>query len=93
MPFISTADVIFLLFLFALQERKRQAAPKPIRRPVTAITAASHTGTLFVQSVVRGWAVVAGVVGVMELWAETVLCVSGAVVVVELGKLFAFVKM
>ena len=93
MPFISTADVILLLFLFALQEWKRQAAAEPIRRPVTATTTTTHTDTVLVQPAMRGSAVVVGVVGVMELWAETVLFVSGGVVVVELGKLFAFVKM
>lgn len=50
---------------------------QPIRRPITASTAASHAGTLPEQSAVSGWA--------------EVVCVVGAVV--ELGKLFALVKM
>lgn len=66
MPFISTADVISLLFLLALQERRSQVTPQPIRRPVTASTAASHTGTSFVQSQMMV-VVVLVVVGVVVL--------------------------
>lgn len=87
MPFISTADVIGLLFLLAMQKRRSQVTPQPIRRPATASTAASHTGTLFVPLEVRGSNVVA------ELWGKAVLSVLGAVVVAEMGKLFTFVKM
>lgn len=85
MPFISTAAVLIVLLLLALQERRSQVTDQPIRRPATASTAASHIGTLSVQSGARGWAVL-GVVG-------AVLSVVGVVVVVELEKLFTFVKM
>lgn len=79
MPFISTAAVIVFLLLLSLQERWSQVTAPPIRRPITASTAASHTGTLSLQSEARG---------------RVVLCVVGAgAVVVELGKLFTFVKM
>lgn len=78
MPVISPANVITLLLLLALQERRSQVTPPPIRIPVMASTAASHPGTLSVQLEVRG---------------RVVLCVVGAVVVVEMGTLFSFVKM
>ncbi|KAG7224095.1 hypothetical protein INR49_019830 [Caranx melampygus] len=55
-------------------ERRSQVTLHPIRRPRTANTAASHTGT---------------VSGLPEVGGRTVLCTVGAGVVVgELGKLF-----
>lgn len=67
----------------------------PVRRPVTASTAASHTGKLFVQSGVRGRAVVSIVIAVLavELRGKAVPFVFGVAVVVERAKLFTFVKM
>lgn len=63
---------------------------QPIRRPVTASTAASHTGTLSEQSVGRGCAVLCGVSAEVVVVVE----VRGKVVlVVRLGKLLTFVKM
>lgn len=72
MPLISTAAAIILLLLLALQWRRSQVAAKPIRTPVTAVTAASHAGKLFEQSEVRGGG--AEVVPV-EVRGEVVLCV------------------
>lgn len=91
MPLSSTADVISLMFLLALQERRSQVTTQPVRRPVTASTAASHTGTVFVQSERRGCPVLC-VAEVVELWVGVVLTVPGATVV-DGGKLLTFVKM
>lgn len=73
-----TADIIVLFRLLSLQKKSSQVTAQPIRRPMTASTAASHTGMPPEQSAGRGWA--------------EVVCVVGAVVVVEMGKLFALVK-
>lgn len=61
--------------------------PQPITRPITASTAASHTGTVSEQSGLSGWMVVV-VVGALVVVAVVVV-----VVVVGLGKLFILVKM
>lgn len=93
--FISTAVVIILLCLLALQDRKYQVAVQPIRRPKTASTAASHVGTVSEPFDERGRAVlcVAGTEAVVEVRGWSVPSVLGADVVVEMGKLFTFVKM
>lgn len=77
---MSTVDVIILFRLLSLQKKRSQVTAQPIRSPMTASTAASHTGTLPQQSVVRGW-------------AEVGCVVVDAVVVVKMGKLLSFVKM
>lgn len=91
MPLSSTADVISLLFLLALQERRSQATTQPVRRPATASTAVSHTGTVSVQAAGRGCLVLC-VAETVELSEGAVLTVPGAAVV-DGGKLLTLVKM
>lgn len=87
---ISSAAIILFLLLLALQERRSQVTPHPIRRPTTASTAANHTGT------VSGLPEVGGRTVLCTVDAEVVVVVVTGVVVVEegeLGKLFTLVKM